>query len=98
MSGEYIAHYVGVVLGAFIFVTIVSRPVWYIITKVGDARAAMIVALCWIVLILILRWTSATRQFDIVHEISLVIAVLMWLLLDWRVALERERKKKVDLG
>jgi len=57
MSAEIIAHYIGVVLGAFIFVTIISRPVWYIITKIGSARAAMVVAVCCTLAILALRWT-----------------------------------------
>lgn len=93
MQAENVAHYVGVVLGAFIFVTIVSRVIWYFATKLAGERCGMIAAFCSILLILTLRLTSSTWRLDVVYEIALAAAMLMYLFLDWRIVLSHERKK-----
>lgn len=93
MSAEIVAHYLGVILGAFVVISIFSRLAWYIASKIGGARVGMVAALCFAILILILRWTSTARPLDVVHEFASVVAVLMWLFLDWRIALEREQKQ-----
>src|SRR5258706_10271124 len=93
MNTKIVAHYLGVILGAFILISIFSRLAWYIASKIGGARVGMIAALCFAILILIFRWRSTARPLDVVHEVASVVAVLMWLFLDWRVALEREQKQ-----
>ena len=96
MEPNEIARTVGAVLGSFIFITVISRVIWFVLAKVmktGD-RVAMWIAFAGSVSALLLRATSTSNPPDILRTVSQAIAAIMYLLLDWRIAVLRDRENK----
>lgn len=85
MQPELIAKAIGEILGSFILVTIISRLIWYLLTKtkLASLRLAMLITFIGTVLLLFSLWTSATQSFDVIRISALASATLLWLFLDW---------------